>query len=199
MTDLPPPDQPTSSSLLERARARGADAWRCIVGLYRPLVLLWCAGAGVRGADAEDVAQEVFAAAAAGLGRFRRDRPGDTFRGWLRGITRNQVLLFFRRRYRQPQAEGGPDAWERLQAVADPLGEPGRAEEAEVGQLYRRAVAQVRGQIEERTWQAFWLSVIEQRPTAGVAEDLGMTPANVRQARARVLRRLKREMGELLE
>jgi RNA polymerase sigma-70 factor (ECF subfamily) len=57
----------------------------------------------------------------------------------------------------------------------------------------------VRGQIEERTWQAFWLSVIEQRPTAGVAEDLGMTPGNVRQARARVLRRLKREMGELLE
>jgi RNA polymerase sigma-70 factor (ECF subfamily) len=185
----------TSSSLLDRARAQDADAWQRIVALYRPLVLGWCARAGLRGADAEDVAQEVFAAAVAGLGRFRRDRAGDTFRGWLRGVTRNHVLLYFRRRYRQPQGEGGSDAWERLQAVAG----PGPEEEAEVGQLYRRAVEQVRGEFEPRTWQAFWLTVIEQRSTAAVADELGMTPANVRQARSRVLRRLKHEMGELLD
>jgi hypothetical protein len=33
----------------------------------------------------------------AGLSGFRHDRAGDTFRGWLRTITRNQILLHQRR------------------------------------------------------------------------------------------------------
>ena len=44
--------------------------------------------AGVQGADADDVAEQVFQAAATHLGNFRRDREADTFRGWF-GITRN--------------------------------------------------------------------------------------------------------------
>jgi RNA polymerase sigma-70 factor (ECF subfamily) len=70
---------------------------------------------------------------------------------------------------------------------------------AEVSQLYRQAVEQVRGEFEERTWHMFWRTVIEGRSTAAVAEELSTTPAAVRQAKSRVLRRLKQEMGELLE
>ena len=113
--------QKTPLSLLERARTNDADAWRRLVELYRPLVLFWCARAGVDPTDAEDVAQGVLVAAAAGLDRFHHDRPGDTFRGWLRAITRNQVLLHVRRNHGRPQAVGGSDAWQNLQAVADPL------------------------------------------------------------------------------
>ena len=133
------PAQVTPLSLLERARANDADAWRRLMDLYRPIVLFWCARAGLRAEDAEDVTQGAFAAAAAGLGGFRRDREGDTFRGWLRAVTRNQVLLHFRRNKGQPQAEGGSDAWQSLQSVADPIAAPDDAEEAEVGQIYPRA------------------------------------------------------------
>jgi RNA polymerase sigma-70 factor (ECF subfamily) len=191
------PDTPLS--LLERLRANDAAAWERLVQLYRPLVAFWCRRAGLRGPDAEDVAQEAFAAAAAGLGGFRRDRPGDTFRGWLRGITRHRVLLHFRRGRGQPAAEGGSDAWEQLQGLPDPLAGPEAEEPEEVGRLYRRAVEQVRGAFEERTWQAFWGTVIEGRPTAAVAGELGMSVTGARQARSRVLRRLKQELGELLE
>jgi RNA polymerase sigma-70 factor, ECF subfamily len=199
-----PPDRPgspgdtTPLSLLERARHKDPKAWRQLVELYRPLVLFWCTRGGVSAADAEDVAQEVFAAAAAGLDRFRHDRPGDTFRGWLRAIARNQVLLHFRRGQGRPQAEGGSGAWLRLQNVADPL--PGPEEESHVvSELYRRAVEQVRSEFEERTWQAFWLTAIEGRSPAALAGEMGMTPAAIRQAKCRVLRRLKCEMGDLLE
>jgi RNA polymerase sigma-70 factor (ECF subfamily) len=188
----------TPLSLLERARGRDAEAWRRLVELYRPLVLYWCGRARVHGADAEDVAQEVFAAAAAGLADFRHDRPGDTFRGWLRGITRNMVLLHFRKKSRQPAAEGGPEALERLREVADPLA--GADDEAEAFDgLYRRALEQVRGEFTPPIWQAFWLTVVEGRTPAALGEELEMTPAAVRQAKYRVLRRLKQEMGELLE
>jgi RNA polymerase sigma-70 factor (ECF subfamily) len=189
----------TPLSLLERVRARDPQAWHGLVELYRPLVLAWCQRAGVNSTDAEDVAQEVFAAAASALERFRRDRPGDTFRGWLRAITRNQVLQLFRRSKDQPRAEGGSGAWEDLQEIADPLPGPDEDESVEIGQLYLRALELVRGEFEERTWQAFWRSVVEDRDAANVAEELNTTTNNIRQARSRVLRRLREEVGDLLD
>lgn len=200
----PTPPQPkagqsTSLSLLERARDNDAEAWRRIHELYRPLVLFWCVRGGVKAQDAEDVAQEVFTGAAAGLANFRRDRPGDTFRGWLRGITRNQILTHFRRDHGRPHAEGGSEAWQRLNEINDPLAGVEIDEPPEISQLYRRALEQVRGEFAERTWQAFWLTVIDGRKPATVAADVGMSVVNVRQAKSRVLRRLKEELSELIE
>ena len=197
--DLPPNDgQATPLSLLERVRANDEDSWHRLVNLYRPLVLIWCARAGLSAEDAEDVAQGVFVAAARGLHGFRRDRSGDTFRGWLRVITRNQVHLHFRRNKGRPMADGGSAAWQILQEVADPIAGPEDDEEAEVGQIYRRALEQVRVAFEEHTWQAFWMTTVEGRSPASIAPALGMSPAAIRQAKSRVLRRLKDEMGELL-
>jgi RNA polymerase sigma-70 factor, ECF subfamily len=189
----------TPLSLLERMRAHDAAAWQRLIELYKPLVLFWCSRRGVHGPDAEDVSQEVFAATAAGLEQFRRDRAGDTFRGWLRGITRNQAALFFRRNNGKPHAEGGSANWAQLQDVADPLAGPTEEETVEIGHLYRRALEAVRCEFEERTWQAFWLTAIDGRAPAALATELEMSPASIRQAKSRVLRRLKREVGDLLD
>src|SRR5438270_2675595 len=89
----PSPQAGTSVTLLERLRANEPDAWGVMVRLYSPLLFHWCARFGLRGADADDVAQETFREAATHLANFRRDRPGDTFRGWLRGIARNTARL----------------------------------------------------------------------------------------------------------
>jgi RNA polymerase sigma-70 factor (ECF subfamily) len=193
------PRHVTPLSLLERARANDPVAWQRLVELYRPLVLFWCKRGNVGAEDAEDVTQEVFLAAARGLPGFRRDRPGDTFRGWLRGITRNQLLLHYRRNQGQTRAEGGDEAQLRLEDVPDPLADAEADEAQEVGQLYRRALEQVRGEFEERTWQAFWLTVIEGRSPAALVDELQMSPAGIRQAKSRVLRRLKREVGDVLD
>jgi RNA polymerase sigma-70 factor (ECF subfamily) len=192
-------DQATSLSLLERARRRDPGAWNRLVELYRPLVLFWCARARLLGPDAEDVSQEVFAAAAQALDRFHRDQPGDTFRGWLRGVTRNQVLMFYRRNQNHPRGEGGSVVLEQLQDVADPLGNPDDQEKTEISQLYHRALEQLRGDFEERTWQAFCRTVLDGRSPASLTAELGMTGPAIRQAKARVLRRLKEEVGDLID
>ena len=198
MPDGSQPGQLTSLSLLARARANDQDAWARLTSLYRPLVAFWCRRAHCPAEEVDDVTQEVFAAAAAGLAAFRRDRPGDSFRGWLRGITRNQVLLYFRRNQGRPQPVGGSVALGQVQNLPDLLVEPAD-EQAEVGLVYRRAVEQVRGEFEQRTWDLFWRTVIEGLSPAAVAEEMHTTPAAVRQAKSRVLRRLKQEMGEVLE
>jgi RNA polymerase sigma-70 factor (ECF subfamily) len=194
-----PTGQATSLTLLARVQARDPQAWRRLVDLYRPLVMAWCVRGGVTGADAEDVAQEVFAAAASALDGFHRDRPGDTFRGWLRTITRNQLLLFFRRNRDNARAAGGSDAWQQLQQVPDPLPGPGEEDSVEFGQLYLRALELVRGEFQESTWQAFWRTVVEDREATVVAQEMGLTANNVRQAKSRVLRRLREEVGDLLD
>ena len=199
MRDEKHPGQVTSLSLLQRARDNDQSAWGRLTTLYRPLVRFWCRQAHCPEAEVEDVIQEVLAAVAAGLGGFRHDRPGDSFRAWLRGISRNQVCLYFRRNQGRPQPEGGSDALGRLQDLADPLPDSAEEEARAVSHWYRRAVEQVRGEFEDRTWQMFWRAVIDGRPTAAVAEELKVTSAAVRQAKSRVLRRLKQEMGELLE
>jgi RNA polymerase sigma-70 factor (ECF subfamily) len=198
--DPPTAERETSLTLLQRLYANEPEAWRTMVHLYTPLVYQWCARAGVKGADADDVAQEVFRAAAAHLGGFRRDRPGDTFRGWLRTITRNMILLQFRRTGDQPRAAGGTEARLRLEAVVDPVPEMTAADDtAETTSLHGRALELVRGDFEERTWQMFWLTFIEERSPVDVAAELGVTAAAVRKAKSRVLHRLKEEFADLIQ
>jgi RNA polymerase sigma-70 factor, ECF subfamily len=191
----------TSLTLLQRLRADQPEAWRTLVQLYTPLIAHWCARGGVRGADAEDVVQEVFRAAAASLDKFRREREGDSFRAWLRGITRHMLLAHFRRTDRQPQATGGSDAFVRLQEVADAASTAPEEEDppSELQALRLRALELVRGQVEERTWRAFWLTAIEGQAPAAVAAGLGVSATAVRMAKSRVLHRLKEQFADLIQ
>jgi RNA polymerase sigma-70 factor (ECF subfamily) len=144
--------------------------------------------------------QEVFRATLVGLPEFRRDRPGDTFRGWLRVITRNALALHYRRKGRQPLASGGSAAFENLQGLADPrIDLPDEDPPDEMKDLYRRALELVRGEFEGRTWQMFWLTTVEGRPPADVAEQFEVTAVAVRKAKSRILRRLREEIGYLVE
>jgi RNA polymerase sigma-70 factor (ECF subfamily) len=190
-------DRSTSLSLLERVRVRNDDAWQHLVHLYAPLVAYWCAHSGVRAQDTDDLVQEVFQAVHKNLDGFRRDRAGDTFRGWLRGITRFKVHDYARRRADEPDAQGGTDPNWQLQQVAQP--ELPEETPEDLGALYRRALELVRGEFEPRTWQAFWRSAIDGHAPAEVAADLGVTPAAVRKAKSRVLHRLRQEVGDLID
>ena len=188
----------TSSSLLARVRTRDQDGWQRLVRLYVPLVDFWLGRSRLQSADARDVCQEVFKAVAEGIGDFHKDRPDETFRGWLRAITRHKVADHFRRQGIQPRAVGGSEAYQQLQKVAQ-RSDPGDdcAEAAAVKQFRLRAVELIRGEFEARTWQAFWRVAVGGEAAKDVAKDLGVTPSAIRLAKSRVLRRLRQEMEGL--
>lgn len=195
------PDGATSLTLLQRLRADDATAWSRLVHLYGPLVRFWVGRAGVTGADADDASQEVFLAVSKGLANFRRDRPGDTFRGWVHGITRHVLLRKARQNQRQPVAAGGTEAQRLLASVADASLDADDADDpqTEKSALYHRGLELVRGEFEPRTWRMFWDHVVGGRTPADVAADLGVSSAAVRQAKSRVLRRLREELGDLID
>ena len=70
---------------------------------------------------------------------------------------------------------------------------------SELEALRRRALELVRGQVAERTWQAFWLTAIEGHDSAEVAASLEVSATTVRMAKSRVLHRLKEQFGELIQ
>jgi RNA polymerase sigma-70 factor (ECF subfamily) len=186
----------TSVTLLGRVRSGDGEAWRRLFHLYGPLVLRWCERWGVNGPDADDVCQDVFRAVAAGIDGFHRDRPGDTFRGWLRTVTRSKILNHFQRRQKQPTAQGGTEAHANLQHIADQ--ELSDDSPEEMSALYHRALELVRGEFEPSTWQAFWRAAVDGHAPSLIAAEMGVTSAAIRKAKSRVLNRLREELGELV-
>ncbi len=188
---------PTSQSLLVRVKANDQDAWQRLVSLYSPLVVYWCRQGGVHGDDVQDVVQDVFGAVAVVMKTYRQDGTGSSFRAWLRGIARHKIRDHLRRG--PALAEGGTEAQVRLSGLPVEDQTPALSEsDGEVASLYRRALEQVKSQFEDRTWQAFWRVAMDERSPSDVAAELGLSPNSVRQAKSRVLRRLKEELGELI-
>jgi RNA polymerase sigma-70 factor, ECF subfamily len=149
------PSGATSPSLLPRVQANQAGAWERLVDLYAPLVYHWCQRAHLKPEDAADVFQEVFRSVAEHVAGFHRDRAGDTFRGWLRTITRNKIHDLFRRQAGRAAAAGGTDAQLRLLAIPDPLADDDPSDEQVLHQQLHATLEAIRGEFEPRTWQAF--------------------------------------------
>jgi RNA polymerase sigma-70 factor (ECF subfamily) len=191
----------TSATLLDRARDRDRAAWERLVDLYEPLVLRWCRHAKLGTADAADVTQEVFLAVCGHLADFRGVQTGQSFRGWLRTITRRKICDHLRQAPPDQAPTGGNDAYEELLKVhsAEPSDGPDIELADEVGVLYRSALELIVAEFEELTWKAFWRVVVEGQPAAGVAEDLAMSRNAVYIAKTRVLQRLREEFKDLID
>ena len=101
---------------------------------------------------------------------------------------------------KQPRGEGGSSAQRRFLAFA---AESSEAEgDSELDSLLERfwmLVDRLEETFEPSTWQAFWLTTFENLNSAEAAQVLNITPAAVRLAKARVVRRIRREDGNLAD
>lgn len=195
----------TSRSLLMQLKDGQPAAWERLTSLYAPLVYHWCRRMRLAEQDMPDVFQQVFQSVASHIQAFQKERPGNTFRNWLRAITRNKVRDHFRRNARQAQAAGGTDAQIYFAQLADPCIAEDDAEEVpvandveELQQLLHGVLHRIRQHVHPQTWQAFWKVVVEGKTPEEVGEELAMRPGTVRVAKSRVLSRLRSELGEFI-
>ena len=193
----PPQTASTASSLIVAAKAQEPEAWDRLARLYGPMVYGWARSFSLQQSDAADVVQEVFASVKTGLARFEHRKPKDRFRAWLYTITRNQVRAGVRRRDHGPQALGGTAAQQAIQQIPDSLDEysASSSRDGEVGFLHR-AMEIIRAEFESPVWSAFLAFTLHDRTAADVGDELGMSADAVRQAKCRVLRRLKEFLAD---
>ncbi len=190
----------TSRSLLGGLRRDDAESWVRLTVLYSPLVAHWCRQAHVAIDDVPDIVQDVFQTVVRNIDRFAKTRETDSFRGWLRVITRSRIVDHIRRQQREPHGPGGTEASRRIQQLAAPEHADGDdvelTDEPMLDSLLQTALSSIREEFHDKTWQAFWGVTVDGRFADDVAAELGMQPGAVRVAKCRVLKRLRRELGE---
>jgi RNA polymerase sigma-70 factor (ECF subfamily) len=185
----------TPASLLERLREPDADqAWRQFVALYTPLLYFWARRLNWPPGDAADLVQEVLTTLVRKMPEFSYDA-NKSFRGWLRTVTLNVWRQAARKRT-APTAEIAVDV--QFDELPAPDTETDFAEDEYRRYLVGRALELMQSEFQANTWRACWASIVDGRPAADVAQELGMTPNAVYLAKARVLRRLYEELNGLL-
>jgi RNA polymerase sigma-70 factor, ECF subfamily len=190
-------------SLLEQATAGDREAWERIVYLYSPLVDRWCRRRHLNEDEIQEVGQVVFLTLYMNLWRFRKEEPGDSFRKWLKTLTKHKVIDHLRKKRDAPITLGGSDSQALLEAHPDKPSategdDEGDESESERNLLLRRCLEMVKAEFEQRTVAAFWAVIVDEKPPAEVARSLGMKSVGaVYTAKSRVTKRLRELMDQL--
>ncbi len=190
----------TSATLLGRLRnPHDSDAWARLVELYAPLVRGWAERLNVRGADADDLVQEVMAVVVRRFPEFVHPEKPGAFRGWLRAIAANCARTVWKSRKVNPVAPGGSDFGSYLAKLEDPTDDLARAWEREHDlHVTRKLLDRIKPDFEARTWELFGRFVIDGLSAEEVAAEVGVSANAVYIAKSRVLARLREEAGGLL-
>ncbi len=197
----------TSTSLILRIQAKDHVAWDRFARLYTPYVYGLCRASGMQDSDAEDVSQNVLRSIVSGIISYQRT---GSFRGWISQVTRHRIIDHHRRQQRQPPSEGGTDFQIRISEVPDILMPLSSQSSVDGDPLILHALSMIRDEFETSTWTAFWRMVVEGHGASEIAKDLGWIdsedPASytkgakrVRQAKFRVMKRIRDEFGEILD
>lgn len=185
----------TRASLLVQIRdGDNQDAWQEFMHLYGPVVYGFARKRGLQDADAADLMQDVMRSVSTSIGRLEYDRSQGTFRGWLFTITRNKIFNFLSARRIRPQGSGDSRTNQLLNAHPETEDGSDAWELEYQRRLAALAMERVKGEFQEKTWQAFWLTAVEGVAVADVAEKVGMSTGAIYVAKSRVLARLKDEV-----
>ena len=195
---IPSPPETRASLILRLPDAADVAAWDEVVSIYGPLVYRMGLRQGLQGADADDLVQEVFTAVARSVSQWLERSDRGKFRAWLLRIARNIAVNFLTRRRHRPIGDGagrdpgGEDAHDWMADIPAPDCELSGEFDLEYRrEVFRWAADQIQEAVTHNTWQAFWLTHVDGRSIAEVAEQLGISTGNVYIGRSRVMSRFK--------
>jgi RNA polymerase sigma-70 factor (ECF subfamily) len=182
----------TRATLLLRLRdPQDGAAWKEFVELYAPLIYNYARKQGLQDADALDLSQEVLAAVAVAVGRLEYDPARGSFRNWLLTVLWRRLSNWRRAQRARPRGSGDTATHRLLEQRPAAQTEEAEWQAEWDRRVFSWACEQVRRDVTEVTWQAFWQTAVDGRPGKEVAADLGLSTAAVYLARSRVVARLK--------
>jgi len=188
----------TRYSLLARlAQHDDRGAWSDFLQDYEGAIYRYCRSRGLQEADAREVVQEVLLAVHSVIGRWEPSGRAGSFRAWLLETANRASGRALRDRAKKGRAVGGTSVQHQLYDLPS-ANCPVDNEQREWQRLaFCWGAAQVQHEVQEHTWQAFWLTAVEGESPAVVAERLCMSVGGVYAAKCRVLSRIRERIQEL--
>ncbi|MCA9038500.1 MAG: sigma-70 family RNA polymerase sigma factor [Planctomycetaceae bacterium] len=181
-------------------------AWSELIAVYRPVVCRMARARGLQHADAEDLAQNVFASVARAIESWQPIDGGPRFRNWLARISRNAILNALTR-LRPDAAAGTSSVAEVLDEIPAGSTEP-TDEDLKLDRILQResrleairwAANEIQSEFTETTWSIFHATAMEGRAAAQVAATYKRSIGAVYAARCRVAARLRQKLEELTD
>lgn len=183
------PDSQTRVTLLARLVGSAAPdeaAWNEFVRHYGVRIIRWCERWGLQAADVEDVSQQVLLKLSRRMRTFEYDS-SQSFRAWLKTVTRNALLDFEADRASSPAT----DAAGTLLTIEARTDLESQLEQEFDRELLEEALRRVKARVAPHTWDAFRLTALDQLDAVDVARQLNMSVGAVYQARSSVVKRLQ--------
>jgi RNA polymerase sigma-70 factor (ECF subfamily) len=197
---VPQPPETRETLIRRLSNAADVEAWDAFVEIYEPLLFRLARAKGFQPADAEDFVQEVLSAVVLAVGRWVEADRRSSFRAWLFRIAQNLAIDFLTRPKHRRLGSGDS----RIARLLEEL--PARSTDSSElflkeyrRELFRWGAEQVRDQVSEKQWMAFWLTSVEERPISEVAEQLGVSVGSVYIARCRIAKRIRKVIREYEE
>jgi len=184
----------TRASLLVKLQdPQDVEAWDTFVRIYSPVVFRTARKLNLQPADAENVVQEVLIVVSNSVGPWLQRDDRGRFLAWLLRIARNKSIDLLTRHATKPliaPAELDDEYLHRL-AEGESYAEIQLDREYRLA-LFDSAAREVQKIVSPKTWNAFWMTTIENVSIADASRTLQVRPGVIYLSRCRVMERIKR-------
>jgi RNA polymerase sigma-70 factor (ECF subfamily) len=179
----------TLVSVIEGVRSRDPQRWQQFDTIYRPMLLAFLKKRGLKDSDAGDIVQDIFVKLLAKIHSY--DRAKSSFRAWLFTVAHHTLIDEARRRASRKRAA---DGWV-LTLIAATTSDSVRMEK-EWTRIHRErilahALRTIRKRVSSRAWACFEQRVLNDRPGAEIASDLGIPSNAVFVTSCRVMKQVR--------
>lgn len=187
-----PTHERTRASLILRLQdAEDMAAWDEFSAIYGPVVFNVATSRGFQSADAENLVQEVFMAVVSSVSNWLQRDDRGSFRAWLLRIARNAAADMITQKATRSLGLDGSEGQVHVANLPAPSALSSALDLEYERLVFQWASERVRASVAEHTWQAFWLTSIEEMSVDAAASKLNTRPGNIYFARSRVMARIK--------
>ncbi len=193
----------TRVSLLARLKnPEDQRSWEDFFNTYSRMIYALATRSGLSDAAAQDIVQETIIKVAEKMPGFHYDPSIGSFKSWLLTIARSRIIDSHRRRQReQARMVSGPrtSGTAIIERVADPasLNLDAIWEQQWKDGLVEAATDRVRRRVSPKLFQLYDCNVRKEWPAEKVAQLLGVTPAQVHQAKHRITALIKQQVRQI--
>lgn len=183
----------TRASLLVQIKDKDdSAAWRVFDSIYRPMLLRFAIARGLDDGAADEIAQQCMVTIHQHIQSFEYDPKKGKFKSWLKTMVCNRVKNHFR------------DQRERCADTADFQREDCRAlppdelfEKVWMDEHLRYCLAEMRLELGEETYDAFYAYAIAERPVEDVCKETGLCSNQLYKLKWKITQTLKVKMKVL--